>query len=229
MTPPKGNPQLEHGHTRLANELLEALIRYPFNGGELKVVLAVIRLTYGWHRRRSAIRQTDLARATDLSDREIRRVLAGLRQQGVLFRDRVTRPHTFQINKAYPGWRDWPSACPPDNPVRPLSSGCELSAQADKFVRVAEDNIVLPYKEKKENVLPPAPTGGVHNDPAVENLLQHFTVLLKRPLDAEEDALVRRLHALSPAQAQSLLEQVASSSPQPPGGTDGTGTPDSRG
>ena len=229
MTPPKGNPQLEHGHTRLANELLEALIRYPFNGGELKVVLAVIRLTYGWQRRCSAIRQTDLARATGLSDREIRRILAGLRQQGVLFRDRVTRPHTFQLNKAYLGWRDWPSACPPDNPVRPLSSGCELSAQADKIVRVAEDNIVLPSKEKKENVLPEPSPLAVQNPTVVENLLQHFREFLKRPLDAEEVALVRRLYTLSPAQAQSLLEQVASSSPQPPGGTHGTGTPDSRG
>lgn len=27
-----GNPQLEDGHTRLANELLEALISYPFEG-----------------------------------------------------------------------------------------------------------------------------------------------------------------------------------------------------
>ena len=214
MTQPTGNPQLEHGHTRLANELLEALVRYPFNGGELKVVLAVIRLTYGWQRRRSAIRQTDLARATDLSDREIRRVLASLRQQGVLFRDRVTRPHTFQLNKAYFGWRDWPPAAAPAMSVLSQQAACELSAQADKFVRLAEDRSVLPYKEKKENVLPPPPTGGVDNDPAVENLLQRFREFLKRPLDAEEVVLVRRLYELSPAQAQSLLEQLTARQPQ---------------
>ena len=212
----KGNPQVEHGHTRLANELLEALIRYPFSGGELKVVLAVIRLTYGWRRTDRAIRQEDLAKTTGLDPRHIRRILTGLRQQGVLFRDHATRPHTFRLNKAYFGWRDWPPASQADMAAQSQQAGCELSAQADTKVRLAEDRSVLPYKEKKENVLPSPKTGGV------DNLLSRFRDFLKRPLDAEETALVRRLYALSPAQAQRLLDDLAAgrrhtlTNPEPP-------------
>lgn len=217
MTQPKGNPQLEHGHTRIANELLEALIRYPFSGGELKVVLAVIRLTYGWRRTERAIRQQDLATTTGLDPRHIRRTLTTLRQQGVLFRDHVTRPHTFRLNKAYFGWRDWPpemaadmAALSADMAALRQQVGCELSAQADRKVRLAEDRSVLPtYKEKKENVRYTHERGDVDNPSFLTNLLHRFREFLKRPLDAEEHALVRRLHALSPAQAQRLLEDVA--------------------
>ena len=103
MKPMTGHPQLEHGHTRIANELLEALIRYPFNGGEYKILLAIIRLTYGWQRTERPIKQTDLAQATGLHLRYVHDVLMTLRQQGVLFRDRSARPHTYRLNKAYFG------------------------------------------------------------------------------------------------------------------------------
>ncbi len=210
MMPPKGNPQLEHGHTRLANELLEALIRYPFSGGELKVVLAVIRLTYGWRRTERAIRQQDLATTTGLDPRHIRRTLTTLRQQGVLFRDHATRPHTFRLNKAYFGWRDWPHEMAADMAALSQQAGCELSAQADRKVRLAEDRSVLPtYKEKKENVRYTPERGDVDNPSFLTHLLHRFRAFLKRPLAPDEDRLVRRLHALSPAQAQRLLDDVA--------------------
>ena len=40
-----------HGFTRLADELLDVLIRYPFTKRQYKVVLAVIRKTYGFQKR----------------------------------------------------------------------------------------------------------------------------------------------------------------------------------
>ena len=208
--PKNGNPQLEDGHTRIANELLEALIGYPFGGGELKVVLAVIRLTYGWNRKRCLLRQTTLARLTRLDRRQIQRVLTALRQQGVLFRDRTTRPFTYQLNKAYQGWRDWPTDDLPDNVVRCMGAanqgsilGCELSAEPDTIAAAAPDTYVRPVKEikkkKKESSI----------EPAVQNLLASFRRLLQRPLNPDEEALIVRLNALSPTQAQHLLQQAA--------------------
>ncbi|MEK6600948.1 MAG: replication protein [Candidatus Binatota bacterium] len=174
--PKTGNPQLEHGHTRIANELLEALIGYPFGGGELKVLLTVIRLTYGWNRKRCPLKQTALARLTRLDRRQVQRVLTALRQQGVLFRDRTTRPFTYQLNKAYQGWRDWPIDDLPDNVVRFMEvanqgsmPGCELSAEPDKIAAAAPDTCVRSVKEikkeKKERAI----------DPAVHNLLASFS------------------------------------------------------
>ena len=208
--PKTGNPQLEHGHTRIANELLEALIGYPFGGGELKVLLTVIRLTYGWNRKRCPLKQTALARLTRLDRRQVQRVLTALRQQGVLFRDRATRPFTYQLNKAYQGWRDWPAGRLPDNVVRFMEAatqgsmpGCELSPEPDTIAAAAPDTSVRVVKDIKTNIK------DRECDAAVHNLLASFSQFLNRPLTDEEHALVVRLSELSPTQAQQLLAQVA--------------------
>ena len=218
----RGNPQLEDGHTRIANELLEALTGYPFGGGELRVVLAIIRLTYGWNRKRCVLRQTTMARLTRLDRRQIQRVLTALRQQGVLLRDRTTRPFTYQLNKAYHGWRDWPAGELPDNVVRFMEAanqgsmpGCELSPEPDTLAAAAPDTCVRVVKDIKTNIK------DRECDAAVHNLSRHFSRLLQRPLTSDEEALVLQLHNLSPAQAQQLLQQVAARchAPPPEGGT----------
>lgn len=151
------SPQLEHGHTRIANELLEAFIAYPFGGGELKVLLAIIRLTYGWQRKAAPLPQATLVRLTRLDPRQLQRLLTSLRQQGLLFRDRTTRPHTYQLNKAYQGWRDWPPDDVPDKVVRYMAAcnrgdipGCELSPQPDKITRAVPDRSARVVKERKK-------------------------------------------------------------------------------
>ena len=216
-----GNPQLEDGHTRIANELLEALMRYPFSAGEYRVLLAIVRLTYGWNRKRCSLRQTTLARLTRLDRRQIQRVLTALRQQGVLFRDRASRPFTYQLNKAYQGWRDWPTDDLPDNVVRFMETanqgsmpGCELSPEQDTIAAAAPDTSVRSVKEIKKEIK------DRNCSPAVQNLFQHFNQLLQRPLTSDEEALVLQLHDLSPTQAQQLLQQVAARchAPQPEGG-----------
>ncbi len=220
--PKTGNPQLENGHTRIANELLEAMARYPFGGGELKVLLAIIRLTYGWNRSRHPIRQTTLTHLTQLDRRQVQRVLTALRAQGVLFRDRTTRPFTYQLNKAYQGWRDWPSEAVPDKSVQFMEAanqgstpGCELSHELDNIAAAAPDTCVRPCKERKIDIKDRMV------DPAVENLFDRFSCLLNRPLTPKERELITRLNELSPDQAQQLLQQAAATcqSAPPQGGT----------
>ena len=230
-----GQPQLEHGYTRIANELLEALIRYPFNGGEYKILLAIIRLTYGWRRREWAIAQQGLVQATGVSLRQVKRTLTHLREQGVLWRDRTTRPFTYQLNKAYQGWRDWPAQEVGDFCVTLYRRACELSLSGGRHVTVAGDTSVPPLfikekKEKKEYAAESRET--VHNSLVVDNLLRSFRQFLNRPLTTEEQWLVAHLYELSPTQAQQLLTQVASqvSSPTPTGGgTHAAGLLDSHG
>lgn len=45
------NPQLENGHTRIAHEITEALVRSNLSGAQLRATLWIIRLTYGFHRK----------------------------------------------------------------------------------------------------------------------------------------------------------------------------------
>ena len=43
------SPQLEDGFTRVANELLEALAKLKLCAYETKVLIFIIRKTYGWN------------------------------------------------------------------------------------------------------------------------------------------------------------------------------------
>ena len=45
------NPQKEEGYTAIANDLFEAVYRFNFTLRELKVLLSIIRRTYGYNRK----------------------------------------------------------------------------------------------------------------------------------------------------------------------------------
>lgn len=226
MSPARGNPQLEDGHTRIANELLEALVRYPFTGGELKVVLAVIRLTYGWQTTERPIKQRELVRLTGLDVRYLQRILTKLRQHGVLFCQRYTCPHVYALNKHYFGWHDMPqpgfsvrfedalSTADTHLAGKPAQPGAETVAAPGLGTRTEKEI----KKEKKESAV----------DPAVENLLQHVEQCMVRALSSTDIARITHLHTLSPLQGQRLLEHIAARMhAQPTGGLDGTSTHDS--
>lgn len=101
------SPQLENGHTRIANELLEAIYQYPFNGTELKVILAIIRLTYGWARKATAISYSELANLINTQPRYVKKVIKELVQDNVIHKKTTNKRCVIGINKHYNTWRMW--------------------------------------------------------------------------------------------------------------------------
>ena len=61
-------PQLEDGYVRIANELLEAIIRAPLSKRELMIVLAVVRKTYGYGKKTDDISLSQLAQMTGVDE-----------------------------------------------------------------------------------------------------------------------------------------------------------------
>jgi len=98
------SPQLEHGYTRIVNALLEALVRYPLSGGEWRVIITVIRLTYGWHKKSAPISTGQIARMTGMSHRHVKRLIADLLKAGVLTRTKMGRRNLLGPNKCYWLW-----------------------------------------------------------------------------------------------------------------------------
>jgi phage replication O-like protein O len=45
------SPQSENGHTRIANEILDHIVKLPLNGTESRLIMAVWRYTYGFSRK----------------------------------------------------------------------------------------------------------------------------------------------------------------------------------
>ncbi len=80
MDEPKRNGQadLDHGFTRIANELLEAMCAMKLPGEAQRVFLAIVRLTYGWKRSESIIGYSQLQKMTNLHRRSVRRAVETL-------------------------------------------------------------------------------------------------------------------------------------------------------
>lgn len=103
----RGNPQLENGHTRIANELLEAIVVYPFTMAQLKVLLVIMRKTYGWRKKKSQISYGILSRLTGLNKRYTKKVVEKLVKDRVLFKEKEKLKNILGLNKDYSDWRLW--------------------------------------------------------------------------------------------------------------------------
>lgn len=101
------SPQLEDGYTRIANELMEAISLYPFTGGELRVLIVILRSTYGYKCKATNISLNELARRTNLTRRHIPNILKNLKNDGVITVTRLGNKNVLGINKHYFRWALW--------------------------------------------------------------------------------------------------------------------------
>jgi phage replication O-like protein O len=100
------NPQVENGHTDIAHEVLEAIVRSEFTGYDLRVLFAVARLTWGWHKKEDTISLRQIAEMTKIDRRHVHRTLKNLSSRMVIavttHGDR--RAVTYRIQKDYEQW-----------------------------------------------------------------------------------------------------------------------------
>lgn len=98
------SPQTENGYTRLADELLESLIRFPFTKRQYKVLLAVIRKTYGYGKREDDLTSTQLADLTGLTAAHCRGTVLELEHLNVLKARRGRFGKVIGLVKDYEQW-----------------------------------------------------------------------------------------------------------------------------
>jgi len=82
----KGNPQLVDGYTPIANELLESILLLNLGRSELKIILAIMRLTYGWSRKEAEISVSVFQKLTGLDRRNAVRAIKNLLDGGLISR-----------------------------------------------------------------------------------------------------------------------------------------------
>ena len=80
------NPQIENGYTRIANELLEALLLANLSKRQLLVAFAVIRQTYGFNRKSDRISGSQIAALTGLRRNHCSVAVAELTEMKILHR-----------------------------------------------------------------------------------------------------------------------------------------------
>lgn len=100
------NPQMEKGYTRIANELLEAICRLDISGNEMRILLYIIRRTYGFNRTYAEIPLSEISSAIGIKKGHVSRGIKKLREANIVVHkpNKGTTPQTVSINKNYDEW-----------------------------------------------------------------------------------------------------------------------------
>lgn len=100
-------PQLENGYTRIANELIErGLLRTNLGGAQIRMVLLIIRLTYGFNRKAVDTSATSLSWTLRTTAKYVKQVLDELELFNTIKVDwRSADLCTITFNKDYESWK----------------------------------------------------------------------------------------------------------------------------
>lgn len=98
--------QLEDGHTRINNEVLEQLVKSSLLGSEYQVILFVIRKTWGWGKREDFISLTQFEKGTGLSRPTITKTIKNLVSKKILVKGSslATQQIAYRFSKYYNQW-----------------------------------------------------------------------------------------------------------------------------
>jgi len=100
--------QLEHGYTKIANEILERLALTKLSPTQFRLILVIWRYTYGFNRKDHAMSLSFLAEATGVHKQRIKQELDKLIESNIII---VTEEGTYSksrklaFNKDYDNWR----------------------------------------------------------------------------------------------------------------------------
>lgn len=134
-------PQTEDGFTRLANELLDAIIRFDFTKRQYAVLLAVVRKTYGYNKKADALSIYQISVMTGIDRAHISKAVAELHAMNVLTKAENGRVAHGQIvpeisiNKNYKTWSTRAETAPVQTDAKtapvPKQYPCQNSPNTD--------------------------------------------------------------------------------------------------
>lgn len=99
------SPQVEDGHIKIANELFEAIMAFPFKQTTLRVLLAVLRKTYGYGKKEDDLSASQIGVLLgDMKRQHITTALNELAAMGVITKRPGKYGSLVGINKDYSRW-----------------------------------------------------------------------------------------------------------------------------
>ncbi len=160
------DPQIKNGYTRIANELLEAICRLNISGNEMRILLYVIRRTFGFQRDCAEISLSELSKALDMKKNNVSRSIKKLCEESILIQTpcRGNQPQTLSVMTDYEKWSvescadsqlsNQEPVISNDNPVV-IENDNPVVIKNDNSTVIKNDNHTYIKKEKenlKENI-----------------------------------------------------------------------------
>jgi len=97
------NPQCENGYTRVANEILEHLAKIHICGNELRIVVFVLRKTYGFGKTVDKIANSQICQGTGLGKTVVSRARKSLLERYIL--TETEKGHLLGLQKNWEVWK----------------------------------------------------------------------------------------------------------------------------
>lgn len=100
------DPQTENGYIRITNEILDSLISAKLTRSEYKIILVVLRKTYGWNKKEDKISLSQFSQMTGISRVGVINAIKSLVKQGLLTSKAgfTTEVVTYSFQKDYDKW-----------------------------------------------------------------------------------------------------------------------------
>lgn len=102
------NPQAENGHVDIANEIIEAIAKTHLSDYESRIIHALWRKTYGWHKKTDHISYSQWEDLTGLHSRHIGRTLSRLVQRNIITKQGNGYQIEYAFQKDYSRWCSFP-------------------------------------------------------------------------------------------------------------------------
>lgn len=100
------SPQAEDGHIDIANEIAEVLARTNLSAYESRILWALWRKTYGWHKKADMISITQFQKITELKRQHVSRTVSELLKRNIITRIGDSRISTYGFQKDYIKWKN---------------------------------------------------------------------------------------------------------------------------
>lgn len=147
------NPQKENGYTTIANELLEAIYGRKFSASQIKILLVVLRFTYGFNRKFARLSNSFISNGTGIHEVSVSRELTSLIADNVLIekeKPSFNLPRMLGVNKNYESWQNHKELA---NLLTVSKKSLRVSKTAKLGVSV-DVNQERKHNKEKEEILP---------------------------------------------------------------------------
>jgi len=121
------NPQKENGFTNIANEIMEALCKINLSSYQTRIMLCVLRKTYGWNKKSDWISNSQLNEITGIQKQHVSRALNELKKRNIIIRD----GHYTSFQKDYELWTELPKQVITDSGSKFTNSGFGVTSTGE--------------------------------------------------------------------------------------------------
>lgn len=159
------------GYTRIANELLDAVLSAELTARQLKIVMAVIRKTYGFNKKSDRITNTQIADITGIHHTHVCKAKNELLERKIL----ITNGREIGVNKVVSEWKNEIS----QNSKTLAKSANKTLAKSAKQSVPSQLNTKDTLKDNKEKT-PLPPCGGSQSADAELPAAEHKKTIRKK-------------------------------------------------